>query len=90
MKLKPDALKKLLFKRELELGRRIYYDEIADATGLSWSTVERYINGRVSQPRLSTVARLAKYFEVPIEELLEDDEGNRKATPATAEVAYSG
>lgn len=68
-----------------DVGHDISYQDIAEATGLSYMTVHRYATKPIPRPDYETVARLASYFGVAIEEFV-DDEGapGQRAGEATA------
>jgi len=60
-------------------GKSVTYKDIADATGLSVNTVERYANNRVVRPDLRIVEKLRKFFGVSLKDFVIDDEGQVRA-----------
>ena len=63
-------MKQLMREKAARDGKRITYSDIAQATGLAWSTVERYANNRVRRPDLEVVAKLCDYFGVSLSEFV--------------------
>jgi transcriptional regulator with XRE-family HTH domain len=84
-------IKALMLEKGLREKRRITYQDIAEGTGLTWSTVERYANGRSKRPDPAKVALIAEYFEVDSEYFLsnEDESGNKKRANFAMEAAHS-
>jgi len=72
-------------KRALETREDISYMDIARATGLAYQTVHRYATKEIV-PNYETLAKLARYFGVPIEELIisEDEEAEQGQGVAVA------
>ena len=70
-------MKELMMRRETRTGTQLTYQDIADATGLSVSTVERYANNRVRRPDLTVVRQLCEYFGVSLRDFVfqEDEPG---------------
>ncbi|WP_119069158.1 helix-turn-helix domain-containing protein [Aggregatilinea lenta] len=56
-----------------DVGHDISYQDIAEATELSYMTVHRYATKQIPRPDYETVARLATYFGVPIEEFVYEE-----------------
>ena len=56
--------------------------EVADAIGVSYFTFTDWVKGK-NFPRMGKVARLAKYFDISISDLIEE----RKTEESTIEVA---
>jgi len=52
------------WKRELsaELERNVTYDEIAEATGIAYSTLLKHANHEFVRPDYGTAARICKFF----------------------------
>lgn len=44
--------------------------QLADASGVNFKTVNRIETGRIERPHSSTLARLAPYLDLDLEELL--------------------
>jgi DNA-binding Xre family transcriptional regulator len=64
-------LKALVLKKSAELGERITQQQVADATGLSLPTIQRWYKSDVDRIDLSTVAPLLKYLGCSFSELVE-------------------
>lgn len=80
-------LRQLKRKMSLETGRDITYQDIANETGLSYQTVHRYATKVIPRPDYETVVTLAKFFGVPVEELiLETESGNEEDSAMMAVV----
>jgi putative transcriptional regulator len=60
----------LVTERELKIGRRIKYVEIAEATGLANSIISRWMNGKVENYESRVVEKLCDYFECELWDLL--------------------
>jgi len=63
----------LKLKLAAKLGRDISYQDIANATGLSYQTVHRYATKAIPRPDYETVAALARYFSVSVEQFVYED-----------------
>ncbi|HML25038.1 MAG TPA: helix-turn-helix transcriptional regulator [Aggregatilinea sp.] len=73
-------MKELMQRKETRTGQQVTYQDIANATGLSISTVERYANNRVMRPDLRIVRKLCDYFGISLSEfVVQDDPGQRVA-----------
>ena len=68
-------IKILMFEKSARERRRITYQDVADGTGLSWSAVERYANGRLDRPNEEWLGMIADYFGVLMSYFI-DDEGD--------------
>lgn len=66
-----NRFKILLAEREHELGRRITYGEVEEATGVAASTLSAYATNSVTRYDAKTVAALCDYFGVSVGDLLE-------------------
>ncbi len=66
-------------KRAAERNEDITYADIAKATGLNYRTVHRYATKRIARPDYLTLARLAQFFEVPVEALIDEGQGQKVA-----------
>jgi len=76
-------MKQLIREKSAREHRDITYREIAEETGLAWSTVERYANNRVRRPDLEVVAKLCAFFGVSLSEfVVEDDEASEQTAVA--------
>jgi transcriptional regulator with XRE-family HTH domain len=75
-------------KRAVELNKDITYQEIARATGLNYMTIHRYATKVVPNPHFATLAKIAQYFEIPVEQLVipedeDTEQGQKVAVAAT-------
>ncbi len=71
-------------KRALELGRRVPIQEVADQSGISWWTIQRWETGNVGEPDPAAVKILAEYYGKTLDYFysIEDETpGNHKAIP---------
>lgn len=75
-----DKLKRLILEKSLRDDRRITNNDIAEATGLHWVTISRYVNGQVRRPDLETLQKIAQYFGVNVAYFLEEDSGESTET----------
>jgi transcriptional regulator with XRE-family HTH domain len=65
---------KLLLAKSNDEGRQISYQEVANLTELSYPTVHRYATKEIQRPDYETVATLAGYFGVAIEQFIYEAE----------------
>jgi hypothetical protein len=72
------------WKRELsaELGRDVTYEEIAEKTNLSYSTLMKHTNHQFTRPDYGTAAKICEFFNglsamgrTPLDYFQEEDEG---------------
>ena len=56
--------------KEAELNRRLTYNEVSQATGVSVPTLSRWMNGKVQRFGSKTVASLTSFFGCTMAELL--------------------
>jgi transcriptional regulator with XRE-family HTH domain len=63
-----------MLEKSPSMGRRITYKDLAEATGLGESTIERYANDRQSDPPYRIVRALAVFFGVSVEYFMRDSE----------------
>ena len=80
-------LRQLKLEKAMRMGKEITYQDVAEATGLSYQTVHRYATKVIPRPDYETVVKLANYFQVPVEEFMlagreEADEGQLVAVLA--------
>ncbi len=59
--------------REAELGRRITYREVRQATGVSATTLAAWAAGRAGRFHRRTVDALCRYFQCAAEDLIVPD-----------------
>ncbi|NLW04853.1 MAG: helix-turn-helix transcriptional regulator [Pseudomonadaceae bacterium] len=64
-------LKELIADKEFKENRRITIDEIATSTGINRSTISKIANHRGYNATTDVLAKLCKYFSVPLNELAE-------------------
>lgn len=63
-------LKTLMMKRGLEAGEPITQKQIAQATGISQPTLSRWYQGQVERLEFDTVAKLMRYFNCELGDLI--------------------
>ena len=63
-------LKKLMLERAAKTGETVTQTEVAKKTGLSAVTIGRWYSGKVTRIEGDTVFLLARYFGVPMSELV--------------------
>jgi len=63
-------LRELMQKKSLSDNKKINYQTIADATGISRNTLTRMVNGKVA-PTADTLAKLCRYFGCSFDDLME-------------------
>lgn len=61
----------LVEKKSFNDGQRVTINEISDATGIHRATLSKMINSPGCNVTLDTIDRLCKFFEVPVEQLIE-------------------
>ncbi len=61
-------------RREAELGKRITYKDVTEATSISGATLSRWMSGQVKLFDAETVQSLCEFFQCEIQELLELEE----------------
>lgn len=61
-------LKKILFEKE------ITPTQLAKSVSMSVPTIHRIVTGKVQKPHLSSIEDIAKYLEISVEELLDEDD----------------
>jgi putative transcriptional regulator len=64
------ALKEILARRERQLGRRITYADISQATGVSTNTISNMANNRQDLVSLRVVNKLCDFLECTPADLL--------------------
>ncbi len=67
--------------------REITYQEIADAAGIAYSTIQRYAHDVVPRPDYTVLASLSAYFGIPVEQLViavEEDENSGELVAVAA------
>jgi DNA-binding Xre family transcriptional regulator len=70
--------------REQRLGRRLTYAEVSQATGVSQTTLTRWMTGNARRFGSDTLGALMAYFECGLEDLLvevtvdRDEEGGNE------------
>jgi DNA-binding Xre family transcriptional regulator len=57
-------------RREAETGRRLSYREVAEATGISPTTLVRWSTGQAGRFDATTVQALCDYFQCAVGELI--------------------
>jgi transcriptional regulator with XRE-family HTH domain len=67
---RPAAMSRVLFWRR---QRGLTQQQLAEATGLSEKTIERFDQKRADNPRIRSLLRIAAVLDVPLLELVEDD-----------------
>lgn len=75
-------IKVLMFERSARERRRHTYQDVADGTGLTWSAIERYANGRVDRANEEWLGLIADHFGVPLNYFLVDDGDELKKVEA--------
>ncbi len=64
------ALKEILARRERQLGRRITYADISQATGVSTNTISNMANNRQDLVSLRVINKLCDFLECAPADLL--------------------
>lgn len=59
-------------KREM-ISRKMTIRELAKETGVSSSNISDIVNGKVTNPRIETVIKLAETFNITIDKLIGRD-----------------
>jgi transcriptional regulator with XRE-family HTH domain len=67
-------LQELRLNLQAEKGETITWQEIADEINIALSTIQRYVHEPVARPDYSVIDRLARYFDVPIRDMIYLDE----------------
>ena len=67
-------------RREAELGTRITYADVSDATGISAATLSRWMTRKVERFDGETVQALCEYFQCEVGELIVLEEGEEAET----------
>lgn len=60
----------LWHQKEMETGNDLSIREVADATGLSWETVNKIKRNKTTRFDTKVLTRLCEYFEVPDGDLI--------------------
>lgn len=68
-----DNMLKNNLKRILAVKRLSYY-ELAKISGVNESHIGKIANGVCTDPKISTIQKLAKALDVKIDDLIEEDE----------------
>lgn len=63
-------LNELRLARAAKMKHDITYQDIANHTGLAYMTVHRYATKNIARPDFETLAKLAGYFGVAVEDLI--------------------
>jgi putative transcriptional regulator len=63
-------LKLLIVQQEIETGRKLTYEILAQEIGLSKTTVNRLAEGRTDRIDFLTLDKLCRYFKCNISDLL--------------------
>ncbi len=63
-------LKLLIAHREVETGRKITYQNLAEEVGLAMNTVSRLAEGKTDRVDFLTLDKLCRYFQCDIGDLL--------------------
>lgn len=71
--------RQLRLKRQLELGRPIPVQEVADATGIDRAALSRIELGRTSRIDFDTLMKLCLYYGVEVGDILELDPNGRQS-----------
>jgi putative transcriptional regulator len=61
----------LIEKKSFDDGRRVTINDISDATGIHRATLSKMINSPGCNVTLDTIDRLCKFFQVPVEQIIE-------------------
>jgi len=64
-------LKELIADREFHAGKRITFDEIANATGIHRTTLSKIANQRGYNTTTDVLDKICTHFNCPIEKLVE-------------------
>jgi len=64
-------LKERIAEKEFQEGRRITYDEIAEATGIHRTTLSKLANKKGYNTTTDVVDKLCTFFDIKIEQLAE-------------------
>jgi transcriptional regulator with XRE-family HTH domain len=67
---RPADMSRVLYWRR---RRGMTQQQLADATGLSEKTIERFDQKRAGNPRIRSLLRIADVLEVSLSELIEDE-----------------
>jgi putative transcriptional regulator len=65
-----NRFKKMLLKKEYELGRRITIEEISNATGIAPSTLSAWSSNGLTSYKAVTLIALCDYFDCEVGDLL--------------------
>ncbi|HMN14942.1 MAG TPA: helix-turn-helix transcriptional regulator [Bellilinea sp.] len=60
-------------------GSEVSYQDVATATQLNYMTVHRYATKAISRPDYDTLAKLAEFFGVAVEDFVYKVEGKEEA-----------
>lgn len=76
-------LKERMADREFRTGRRVTFNEVANATGINRATLSKLANQRGYNTTTDNLDRLCAYFGCRLEELAEHipDEGSNQGDP---------
>lgn len=73
-KLVYNRVKVLIAEKEMKTGHRITYRDITDATGLSKTTVGKWVRNEVKEYDREVIAKFLDFFNCPISDLLVYDQ----------------
>ena len=76
--------------QDLIKSRKITQAELAESVGLSSSTLSRYLQGRTTNLGDGFIIRIAKYFDVSTDFLLDYDIEELRLSAETAKLLYTG
>ena len=68
-----NRFKILLAQKEIEVGRRISYKDIKNATGIASSTLSSWANNKTERYDKETIAALCDYFNCEVGDLIAYD-----------------
>jgi DNA-binding Xre family transcriptional regulator len=84
--------RKLRLELQMKLGRLVTMQEVAEATDIERSALNRIELGRTDQIRFETLVKLCKFYseqlgrEIGVGDVLEYDPNNKEATYAQGEL----
>ena len=69
-----EKIKSLIIEKGARDERRVTYEIIVAETGVSWPTLVRYANNKVTRPDPALIAKIARYFGVETAYFLDEDD----------------
>ena len=64
---------------EAEIGKRLTYEDVTEATGISAATLSRWMSKQVTRFDAETIQALCEYFQCEVGELILLDEGGAES-----------